>query len=180
MNLKLRYTLIFCVWFSALHYGQCILSNCDTAKAIAYTLKDGRNVLTQKVDTTTSDRFSHKINCCYPEGKWDVFYTTGSKAVEFEIKDKKLQKRIIYYYPNGNVNSKIKIKENLREGISKHYYPNGTIRIKSHWRKDKMHGKWYFYNEIGECYNIKTYEEGDLKRQEIFYDLVPKNQDLEL
>lgn len=162
--------------FSAIHsscFSQCILLGTDSLKKQQYKIVDGIHIYTTKIDTSVFNRNSIKIFCDLPDGHWRILYFTDVPAAEFYIKEGKLEHKLFYFYPNGNKTSLIKIKNNLRQGVSRHYYTNGKLRLKSHWKDDKMNGKWEYFNESGKRYMLKVYNDESLVKMEINYQERP-------
>jgi antitoxin component YwqK of YwqJK toxin-antitoxin module len=109
------------------------------------------------------------------EGRW---ITTDTFDFPYTIKakyHKGKEKGTWRYYSDGKLVRKEKYKKT--KCITQYFYPNGQLMKKGFTKSDQIdkqyhwyyQGDWYFYDENGKITAIKTYEKGEMIKQDTIF-----------
>jgi antitoxin component YwqK of YwqJK toxin-antitoxin module len=88
------------------------------------------------------------------------YYASGILSEELEYNNDMKNGRWSQFYENGSPRLKGNYQINLRTGEFLVLYPSGQTQTKGQFRRDKMEGKWDYYNEDGKLELEIEYQNG--------------------
>lgn len=83
------------------------------------------------------------------EGEWTIFYSNGNILAKGTYENGRRNGLWTYYYENGKIEQIGKFTDEIPSGEWKWYYPNGQIKAYEFYRKGKIEGTVYEYDEQG-------------------------------
>jgi antitoxin component YwqK of YwqJK toxin-antitoxin module len=125
------------------------------------SLLDGKWIVCDNIDTTrillTGQYENYK-----KEGKWNIYYPTGMKYIEYYYQNNLYNGPFFSWYKNGNIRSYSMYRNNHYSGINQMWYKNGVLKYSKYWESDRKEGK-----------SIEYYENGQIKIKQYFENNVP-------
>ena len=96
------------------------------------------------------------------DGSRTVYYLTGVRYAQGELKDGKETGWWTYWHRNGQKAREGRFVNGQREGTHTYWYENGKMRGVGNFKNDAYDGTWTMYAEDGAQQSIQTYQAGKL------------------
>lgn len=96
------------------------------------------------------------------DGSRTVYYLTGTRYAQGELKKGKETGLWTYWHRNGQKAREGRFINGQREGTHTYWYENGKMRGIGSFKNDAYEGTWTTYAEDGTQQSVQTYQAGKL------------------
>lgn len=96
------------------------------------------------------------------DGVRTVYYLTGTRYAQGELKKGKETGLWTYWHRNGQKAREGRFVNGQREGTHTYWYENGKMRGVGGFKNDAYEGLWTMYAEDGAQQSVQTYQSGKL------------------
>jgi antitoxin component YwqK of YwqJK toxin-antitoxin module len=126
------------------------------------------NNIRKEVVITYANGEPQKIEHCHYQGNHRIvskviyYYPNGMVESEYELKDGKKHGKQIFYYKNGEKQLEEDYVNGKLNGRSTQFFITGKPSYVGSFKDDIPHGKWEYYDENGNLYLTQNFENGTL------------------
>lgn len=101
-------------------------------------------------------------------GPFEKWYENGNMLLQGQYAKGMMDGAWLFFYADGTIAARANFDKGA--GIQKAYYPDGPLSMVIRYKNNLKQGAEEYYTPQGEIYQLNTYEQGQLVKEEVLFE----------